>query len=102
MEYALHLEPKIRDTTGLPTPGTLPGGPGGRPWVTLTFRRLLGSSGLSYNVQESSGLNPSWTNVAATYEILSSDGSAETVRAKAPAGPSGRNFLRLQVVQSGP
>ncbi|HWB04155.1 MAG TPA: carboxypeptidase-like regulatory domain-containing protein [Verrucomicrobiales bacterium] len=100
MEYALNLEPKFRDTGGLPVPGTLAGGPGGQPWATLTFRRLTGQSGLAYNVQESSGLFQPWTNVTASYEVLSSDGTVDTVRAKAPAAAGGRNYLRLQVVQS--
>jgi hypothetical protein len=100
MEYALSLEPKFRDTGGLPVPGTLPGGPGGLPWATLTFRRLAGQSGLTYSVQESPGLSQAWTGVAAAYEVLSSDGTVETVRAKAPASAGGRTFLRLQVVHS--
>lgn len=101
MEYALHLEPKIPDTTGLPVPGTLPNGPGERPWVTLTFRRLTGSSGLTYQVQESPALDQAWSIVAGPYEILSSDGVTEIVRAKAPGNPGGRSFLRLRIDQSG-
>ena len=98
LEYALHLEPKTRDSSGLPFAGALPGSP---RYVTLTFTRLRGATGLTYNVQESPTLSGAWTSVTAAYEILSSDAATETVRAKAPIGASGKNFLRLQVSQSG-
>jgi hypothetical protein len=101
MEYALHLEPKTRDIGGLPVPGTLPDGPGGSPWATLTFRRLVGSSGLSYSAEASSGLPGTWEALPpGFYEVLSSDGTVETVRVKAPVGTGGRTFLRLKVAQT--
>jgi len=98
LEYALHLLPKTSDAAGLPFPGTLGGTPGGGPYLTLTFRRRIGAPGLAYNVLEAPDLDGPWTNVTSSYEVLSSDGTVETVRARTVISAAPK-FMRLQVQQ---
>jgi hypothetical protein len=98
MEYALSLEPKSPDSTGLPAPGAT-GISGPTPHLTLTFRRLKNATGLAYNVQEATSLAGPWTVVTAGYEFVSSDATTETMLAKTPITPGVEKFMRLQVVQ---
>ncbi|HEX2748576.1 MAG TPA: carboxypeptidase-like regulatory domain-containing protein, partial [Verrucomicrobiales bacterium] len=102
MEYALNLDPKIAGFDGLPVPGILQTTPGSPPFGTLTFHRWAGVSGLSYTVQTFNTASNAWANLTpGLYEVLSSDGTVETVRVKVPPAPGGATYLlRLQVTQS--
>lgn len=97
MEYAVNLQPKSSDAAGMPQPGTLTEGP--NRFLTLTFRRLKNATGLAYNVQEATLLNGAWGNVQASYELISSDATTDTMRAKTPLTPGTDKFMRLNVVQ---
>ncbi len=99
LEYALNLAPKQADAGGLPAAGVLPGAPGGGQYLTLTFRRRIGAQGLSYNALESASLTGPWTGVTFSYEVIFSDGTTETVRARTVITPGTPKFMRLQVNQ---
>jgi hypothetical protein len=99
LEYSLNLAPKIPDANGLPFTGRLPGAPGGGDFLTLTFRRRIGAQGLAYNALEAPSPAGPWTNVTAAYEVLSSDGTTESVRARTVITPAVPKFMRLQVIQ---
>jgi hypothetical protein len=99
LEYSLNLAPKLPDANGLPFPGRQAGAPGGADYLTLTFRRRIGAQGLAYNVIEAPTLTGPWNNVTSGYEILSSDGTMETVRARTLITPGTPQFMRLQVLQ---
>lgn len=59
------------------------------------------ADGVEFAVEWSDTLLPgSWANSGVTEEILTDDGSVQTVEATIPAGPSGRRFVHLEV--SGP
>ena len=101
LEYAFNLRPKVAEPGSLPQVGYQPPVGPATAFLTLTFMRLTGNSGLAYNVIEAPDTTGPWTGVAASYEILSSNGTTETVRARTPIG-LGKKFLRLQVVLLSP
>ncbi len=99
LEYALHLNPRSADASGLPTSGTLPS-TGMGPYVTLTYRRLIGATDLTYTVQESTTLATTWGSATvASEDILGGDTTFQIVRARVLQGGA-KKFLRLKVVKS--
>ena len=100
LEYAFDLRPNVPEA-GLPRVGYQPPAGSAAAFLTLTFTRLTGNSGIAYNVLEATGLSGPWTNVTASYDVLFNNGTTETVRAKTPIGPASK-FLRLQVVLTSP
>lgn len=96
LEYAFDLLPKTADVSGLPVPGATTGSP---RYLTLVFRRLKNTIGLSYNVQEATSLTGPWTNVTAGYELVADEPTTELMRAKTLFDAQTKKFLRLQVVQ---
>ncbi|MBS0656765.1 MAG: carboxypeptidase regulatory-like domain-containing protein [Verrucomicrobia bacterium] len=108
LKYAFYLDPKksvgsppalaAPNVSGLPVAGTL-GGAGG-PFVTLTYRRVVGAFDLQYVVEQSTALGAGFATASgATEDILGNDGTVETVRAKVPIGANPRLFLRLRVIK---
>ncbi|MEO6740717.1 MAG: carboxypeptidase-like regulatory domain-containing protein [Chthoniobacteraceae bacterium] len=96
LEYAFHLQPKSPDSSGLPFSGiSTPGG----PYLTITYRRLIGATDLQYLVQESPDLG-GWTPATVIEEILSDDGTVQSVRAKVPMGSAELKFIRLMVTKT--
>ena len=100
LEYALRLNPRGSDASSLPFSGTLPISGGLGPYVTITYRRLIGATDLQYIVQESTSLaTSSWTTASVTEDLLGGDSTYQIVRAKVLRGSTDK-FLRLNVVKS--
>ncbi len=105
VEYALHLNPTVSDTTALPVP--LIRNYGGTRYLSMTFPRSSVATDLTYTVQASSDLLQ-WTDLATSSGgavangpgFVGETGSAPVwnveVRDTTPAS-AGRRFLRLRV-----
>jgi len=91
LEYALGLEPKSADSTGLPELGTT-----ATDWV-YTYTRPADRSDLAYTVEVSTDLG-SWTTGDVTHELVASVGVSETWRARLPLSSAANVFFRLKVV----
>jgi hypothetical protein len=105
LERALNLDPRIADTTGLPTVGIAINPGDGLPYLTFTYRRLLVPTGITYVIETASDTQ-AWTPVtAADFEEISStptgDGltSSVVVRLKPSLNTPGLSikFARLRV-----
>ena len=95
LEYALGLDPMVADRAGLPTVQVSEGN------LTLTYRRAVATSGLTYSAQTTSDLTnaASWTATGVTQGTPDVNGN---VTARVPLGSgvgngSGPRFLRLSV-----
>ncbi len=105
LEYALDSNPVTPGMTQTPLARTAVNPADGKPYMTFTYRRRTGASGLVYTVQVSDTLG-SWISGPAQTEEISSTanpgGDSETVLVRikpvlnTPGQP--RRFARLQVV----
>lgn len=66
---------------------------------TLTFRRRIDATDLSYSIEELTAGN-AWSPVAFTEEIVSSDGATNLVKAHVPTGGQERKIIRLRVTRN--
>lgn len=89
MEYALGLDPKSADATGLPEMGNT-----STDW-TYTYTRPADRSDLAYTVEVSTDLI-FWTSSGVTLERIS-EGTMETWQAKVPLSTGSAVFFRLKV-----
>lgn len=94
LERAFGGNPKGSDASVLPVldpAGTL---------LTLIYNRAKGFPELTFTVQENSdGLTGTWTTATGT-SVVTDLGPVEQVKFTVDPGPTGRKFLRLQVVQA--
>lgn len=93
LEYALGLNPKSSDTTGLPEAGSTT-----TDW-TYTYTRPTDRDDLSYAVEVSTDLS-SWTTSGVTLTQISSDGSTEVWQATYPLSSATNLFFRLKITQN--
>lgn len=101
MEFALKLNPGLADSGGLPAAEVRK--VDGTDYLTLTFKRLLSASGITYTVLTASDPAGSWAAdaVQAGVPAANSDGTEtvtfrDAVPVSAQAG-AGRRFMRVQV-----
>jgi len=92
MEYALALNPIVSDVTGLPQVGHEGN------FVTLTYSKVTTATDLTYVVQQSSDL-VTWQAANAQSQVLATNGSVQTIKAKVDIGTQPQLFLRLQVTR---
>jgi hypothetical protein len=90
IEYALGLEPKEVNITGLPSTSVQ-----GADWV-YTYTRPSDRTDITYAVECSTNLT-SWSTGGVTHELVSSSGGTETWRGKYPLASAGNVFFRLRV-----
>lgn len=92
LEYALGLEPKSANTTGLPQVGTE-----GSDWA-YTYTRPADRTDVAYAVECSTNLS-TWTAAGVIHELVSSSGGTETWRARYPLASAANCYFRLKVTQ---
>ncbi len=92
LEYALGLDPRDTDTTGLPEMSTT-----ATDWV-YTYTRPVDRDDITYAVEISSDLS-GWSTTGITHELVSSSGGTQTWRATVPLSSGDNVFFRLKIVQ---
>jgi C1A family cysteine protease len=92
MKYALGLDPMHVSVSGLPTQATVSG------HLTLTYRRVKAAVDITCAAQVCGDLS-TWTNSGVTEQILTDDGTYQTVTATDPQPATGQRFIRLKVTQ---
>lgn len=93
MEFALGLNPKLSSVTNFQTTVT-----GGNIEFTYTRSSAAVSAGVIYQVPWTEDLSlPNWNPNDTVQQILSDNGTIQTVKATIPTGTSGHRFVRLQV-----
>ena len=68
--------------------------------LDFTYTRSLAamSEGVNFNVEWSDTLAVgAWSNAGVTEQILTDNGTIQTVKATVPTGTTGRRFVRLEV-----
>ena len=93
MEYALNSNPQLADRALFPTVA-LAGGT-----LSLTYRKNLAATDLTYTVLQSSILTSDWTVAPVAEEVISDDGNTRVIKASVPTSGAIRKFLRLQVTR---
>lgn len=87
LKYAMNLDPL---TAALAPQSTIESG-----MLTLTYRRNLLATDITFTLQESTTLS-AWSTAAPTEEILSDDGLTRVIKAKVPVGTAPAKYLRLR------
>jgi hypothetical protein len=102
-EFVFDLDPLVSDAQSLPAFSTQLNPSDGQRYLTYSYRRLLGVTGLTYSVQLSTDMQ-SWTSNTADYVELSATpnlgGASETVLVRvlpSLATPDIRKFVRVFV-----
>ena len=93
MEFALGMNPTLATTPSFQTQVT-----GGN--IEFTYNRSNASvlAGKTFHVPWTETLNNlDWSETGSTEQILTDNGTTQTVKATIPAGTSGRRFVRLEV-----
>ena len=88
LEYAFALEPLT--VSSAPAMALAVGE------ITLTYRKNLFASELTYLVQKSSDV-ATWSPATPTEEILSDDGNVQVIRASVPVSAAPAKFLRIHI-----
>ncbi|MEO7098198.1 MAG: fibronectin type III domain-containing protein [Luteolibacter sp.] len=106
LELAFGLNPTAPDTTATPRVATATNPADNKPYLVLTYRRLLAPVALTYLIEVSSD-STNWSSSSSNYEEIGSpsptgDGLTETVsvRIKPAIGTSGHSggFVRVKVL----
>lgn len=92
LEYAFHLDPERRDTSGLPEFRIEAGVP------TLTYRTLTYADDIRYSVEKSADLKR-WEPVTEEPEYLDWEDYAETYKVAVASAPGQPLYLRLVVTR---
>lgn len=100
LEFAFGLDPEVSARQGLPSI-TIESGSSGRD-VVFRYRRLLGTHGLSYDLEHAPALTPwqaatGWTGAEET--VANPDGITETVTRRLPYEAQSKNFYRVKVTE---
>ena len=90
IKYALGLDPRSVSTAGLPKVGVK------GSYLTLTYTRPVSVTDVTYDPQFSDDL-ATWSDNGVTQQILSNDGTTQTVQAQVALGAIGHRFIRLSV-----
>lgn len=93
VEYALGLNPKSPNTTGLPAATV-----SGSDWV-FTYTRPSTATDVSYTVEFSTNLSTWGTGSIASHQLTASANGVETWQARVPQSVSGTAFFRLVVTR---
>lgn len=102
MKYALHLDPKVDGTGGLPIGGRM--ATAGNEYPTLSYTQVISATDLLYALLVSSDM-VTWHSDASHLALVSvtdnPDGVTQTVvvRSLDPISTSGRQFIRLKVTK---
>ena len=102
IKYALGLPPKSVGTVGLPTVSYITDG--NSRFLTLTYRKSLAASDVSYVVEVSGDLQTWSSGAGYTTTVSTSNNPAGTMQAVVerdltPASGAGRRFIRLRINQ---
>ncbi len=92
LEYALGLDPRNTDTTGLPEMSTTE-----TDWV-YTYTRPTDREDITYEVVISTDLS-GWSAAGVTHTLISTSGVTQTWQATAPFSAGNNIFFRLKVTQ---
>ena len=93
MEFALGLNPTLATTPSFQTQVT-----GGNIEFTYTRSNASVLAGKTFHVPWTETLNGlDWTETGTTEQILTDNGTTQTVKVTIPAGTSGHRFVRLEV-----
>ncbi len=93
LEYALGLDPRSPDTTGLPEMSTTE-----TDWV-YTYTRPVDRDDITYAVEISSDLS-GWSTTGITHELVSTDGGTQTWRATVPLSSATSLYFHLKISQN--
>ena len=94
VEFALLLDPRNPDREGLPQAGFVVDQDD--LFVTLTFRKRQGVSGLSYRIDSSDDLE-NWRTQVVQEVLLTSDAEKDVVMVLLPVTSDERKFIRLSI-----
>jgi hypothetical protein len=64
----------------------------------MTYQKDTAKSDLTYTVESSTDMI-NWSNGSVTEQVLSTNGTVQTVKASIAKGSSGKVFLRLKVTK---
>ncbi len=92
LEYALGLDPRSTDTTGLPEMSTT-----ATDWV-YTYTRPTDREDITYEVVISTDLS-GWSSTGVTHELVSTSGSTQTWQATVPSTTGANLYFRLKISQ---
>jgi hypothetical protein len=67
------------------------------PLLSITYRRAVAASDLTFTVMESTNLTGGWTPATGSSEIIDDDGTIQRIRFTRAAGTADRLFLRVDV-----
>jgi hypothetical protein len=103
LEFALNLNPKVANASGLPAATVQ--NVGGSNYLTITFKRRVPLLDLAYSVTTNTGLTGTWTANAVQVgsAIINGDGTETvTYRDAVPVNQVGttRRFMRLEVTRT--
>jgi uncharacterized delta-60 repeat protein len=103
LEFALNLNPRVVNASGLPAATVQ--NVGGSNYLTLTFKRRVPLLDLAYSVTTNTGLTGTWTaNAVQVGSAISNGDGTETVtyRDAVPVNQVGttRRFMRLEVTRT--
>ena len=99
LEYALHSDPGVASTAGLPVGE----GDTGCDCLTLTYTKVLAATDLSYTVEGADDPGGSWSSAGITESIVDADTLTLTIRASDTGNPfstTGKRFLHLRINRS--
>ncbi|MES2997445.1 MAG: Calx-beta domain-containing protein [Verrucomicrobiota bacterium] len=93
LEYALNSNPNQPSAADQPKGAVESGN------LTMTYRRNVGATDLTYIVEISTSLGDgTWSSAGISEQILSNDGLTQVMKATLPIGAEPRKFMRLRVV----
>jgi hypothetical protein len=90
-EYAFGTNALAADAA-LPVLGNEPG------FLTLTYRRALAATDLTFTVEETLDFS-AWSNANPTEEILSENGVIRVIKARVPMGAGGQKAIHLRIAR---
>jgi len=92
LEYALGLDPRSTDTTGLPEMSTTD-----TDWV-YTYTRPVDRDDITYEVVISTDLS-GWATTGVTHELVSTSDDTQTWKASTPLSSGNNLYFRLKITQ---
>ena len=98
LEYALHLDPNVAGTTGLPTAEV----DAGCECLTLTYNKVLAATDLVYTAEGADEPGGSWSTNGITEAVVSADNATQTIKASDTGNPFAtavKRFMHLRITR---
>ena len=98
LEYALHLDPKIVDTAGLPLPQIDPAG----CCLTLIYTKVISAIDLIYAAEAASDPGGPWSTNGITLAVIADNGVTQTIEASDAGNPlpaTIQRFMHLRITR---